>query len=167
MLADFLPFLRSSSDYDRIWLPAILEDGQINVTGDALYIAIYLADNPPQEVLQNAIATSSTPDKLILASGFPSNVNSVYLTMYFSEPTEVTETRSFKLYIDNQASSDSIIPTYEVAQEFVGNLNVSSNTTFSLVATTDSALPPLINAMELFYVNKDQLTDGTHTDDCK
>ncbi|KAK1373651.1 hypothetical protein POM88_029844 [Heracleum sosnowskyi] len=126
-----------------------------------IYIAITLADNPPQEVLQSAIATSSTSDKLMLASGFPSNVVSVYLTMYFSEPTEVTETRSFKLYIDNQANSDSIIPTYEVAQEIA----VSSNTMFSMVATTDSALPPLINAMELFYVSTDQLTDGTHTDD--
>nr|XP_017246550.1 PREDICTED: uncharacterized protein At1g24485-like isoform X2 [Daucus carota subsp. sativus] len=157
--------IRLSTDYDRIWLPAILENGQDNITGDALYFAITLADSPPIEVLQNAITTASTSDKLILASGFPSDVVSVYLTTYFSEPTEVTETRSFKLYIDNQASSESIIPAYEVAQETVGNLNVSSNSTLSLVATSDSVLPPLINAMELFYVGKDQLTDGTNSDD--
>ncbi|KAK1348925.1 hypothetical protein POM88_054917 [Heracleum sosnowskyi] len=86
--------------------------------------------------------------------------------MYFSEPTEVTEKRSFVIYVDNQDESVSnIVPPYNDVEHQTGTVDVSSNSTLSLVATTDSALPPLINAMELFYVSKDQVTNGTHADD--
>ena len=119
-------------------------------------------------MLQNAITTSDTLDKLILASGFPSDLDSVYISMYFSEPTEVTEARSFRLFVDNQVVSGSDIePPYEDVEHQRGNLEVSSNTTLSLIANTSSELPPLINAMELFYVSKDPLTNGTHADDGK
>ncbi|KAL8092292.1 uncharacterized protein At1g24485-like isoform X2 [Apium graveolens] len=157
--------IRVSNDFDRTWTPAILGDGLMNVTNDSLDF-IVTAESPPIEVLRNAITTSTTSDALILASGFPSDVVSVYISMYFSEPTEVTKTRSFKLYVDNQEASDTNIePPYGNVEHDRGTIDVSSNTTLSLVATTGSELPPLINAMELFYVSKDQLTNGTHADD--
>ncbi|KAK1373661.1 putative LRR receptor-like serine/threonine-protein kinase [Heracleum sosnowskyi] len=157
--------IRVSNDYDRTWTPAILGDGLINVTNNALDFII-TGESPPIEVLRNAITTSTTSDALILASGFSSDVVSVYISMFFSEPTEVTKTRSFKLYVDNQEASDTNIePPYANVEHDRGTIDVSSNTTLSLVATTGSELPPLINAMELFYVSKDQLTNGTHADD--
>ncbi|KAK1348926.1 hypothetical protein POM88_054918 [Heracleum sosnowskyi] len=70
--------IRSPTDYDRIWNPAILGRGQINFTDDSLNFAV---QDLPLEVLQNAITTASTSDNLILASGFPSNVVSVYIVI--------------------------------------------------------------------------------------
>lgn len=117
-------------------------------------------------MLQNAISTTTTSDNFILASGFPSGEVSVYFNMYFSEPTELdsTQTRSFKIYLDNQPETEAIIPPYQNVTEYGGNITVSSNTTLSLVATPDSNLPPLINAMEVFYISK-ELTEGTYSDD--
>ena len=156
---------RSATDYDRIWTPAVLGNGIINFTDNSLDFAV---NNPPLEVLQNAITTESTSDRLILASGFPSNGASVYISMYFSEPTEVTKKRSFLFTVDNQEdSSSSIVPPYNDVDHQTATVDVSANTTLSLVATTGSELPPLINAMELFYLSKDKLTNGTDADDGK
>ncbi|XP_074351709.1 uncharacterized protein At1g24485-like [Apium graveolens] len=153
----------SPTDYDRIWTPAVLGRGQINFTDDSLNFAV---TGLPIEVLQNAVTTASTSDNLILASGFPSNVVSVYISMYFSEPTQVTGERSFVIYVDNQdKSASNIVPPYNDVKHQTGTVDVLSNSTLALVATTGSELPPLINAMKLFYVSKDQLTNGTHADD--
>nr|XP_017246401.1 PREDICTED: probable LRR receptor-like serine/threonine-protein kinase At1g05700 isoform X2 [Daucus carota subsp. sativus] len=155
--------IRSATDYDRIWTPAVLGNGIINFTDLSLDFKV---DSPPLEVLQNAITTESTSDRLILASGFPSNGASVYISMYFSEPTEVTKKRSFLFTVDNQEdSSSSIVPPYNDVDHQTATVDVSANTTLSLVATTGSELPPLINAMELFYLSKDKLTNGTDADD--
>ena len=98
--------------------------------------------------------------------GFPDQDVSVYMNLYFSEVTELdaTQKRSFNAYIDNIKSSEPIIPPYEAAKEVSANFTASANTSISLVSTTDSTLPPLINAMEVFFVS-DRLTDGTNSKD--
>lgn len=87
--------------------------------------------------------------------------------MYFSEVAELdsTQNRSFLLYIDNKLESGTIVPPYGSVSEFyISNMTASSNTSFSLVATADSTLPPLINAMEVFLISN-PLTDGTNSND--
>lgn len=90
----------------------------------------------------------------------------VYINTYFSEMSQLDSTakRSFSIFADNQKISDPIVPPYQDAVEytFIGTAN--SSTTISLVATSDSTLPPLINAMEIFQVG-DALTDGTNSND--
>ncbi|KAK2969175.1 hypothetical protein RJ640_016195 [Escallonia rubra] len=160
--------IRNPDDiYDRIWVPGVVGNGLTKVTSDALFISNNVADNPPQAALQNAITTSTNSGYIILSPGVSSGVVPIYLNMYFSEVTELdsTQKRSFKVYKDNQSFSEPIIPPYgNVSEMYVSNITVSSNTTFSLVATSDSTLPPLINAMEIFYIS-DALTDGTNSND--
>ncbi|KAK3024463.1 hypothetical protein RJ639_043184 [Escallonia herrerae] len=160
--------IRNPDDiYDRIWVPGVVGNGLTKVTSDALFISNNVADNPPQAVLQNAITTSTNSGYIILSPGVSSGVVPIYVNMYFSEVTELdsTQKRSFKVYKDNQSFSEPIIPPYgNVSEMYVSNITVSSNTTFSLVATSDSTLPPLINAMEIFYIS-DALTDGTNSND--
>lgn len=66
----------------------------------------------------------------------------------------------------NAPVTEPILPPYENCSEFYGiNNNVSSATyNFSLVPTKDSTLPPLINAMEVFFVGP-VLTNGTNNTD--
>ncbi|KAJ6918364.1 hypothetical protein NC651_012567 [Populus alba x Populus x berolinensis] len=153
--------------YDRIWVPARVGSELVSVASGAILIDVANApDNPPPEVLQNAITTSNTSGSITLTPGFPDQDVSVYMNLYFSEVTELdtTQKRSFIAYIDNMKSSEPIIPPYGAAKEMSANFTASANTSISLVSTTDSTLPPLINAMEVFYVS-DRLTDGTNSKD--
>ncbi|XP_061945581.1 uncharacterized protein At1g24485-like [Populus nigra] len=153
--------------YDRIWVPATVDSGITSVASDAITIDVVNApDNPPQAVLQNAITISSTSDSISINPGFPDQEVSIYMNLYFSEVTQLdtTQNRSFKAYIDKKPVSDPIIPPYgEVTETFI-NFTASSNTSFSLAANPDSTLPPLVNAMEVFYIS-DHLTDGTNSKD--
>ncbi|KAJ6682907.1 hypothetical protein OIU74_021042 [Salix koriyanagi] len=153
--------------YDRIWVPARIGSGIVSVASDAIFISVANApDNPPREVLQNAITTSSSSGSIILYHGFPDQDVSVYMNLYFSEVSalDTTQKRSFNFYIDNIKESEPIIPPYGEAMEIIGNFTASANTSISLVSTTNSTLPPLINAMEIFFVS-DRLTDGTDSKD--
>jgi len=88
------------------------------------------------------------------------------MNLYFSEVTQLdtTQNRSFKAYIDKKPVSDPIIPPYGEVTEMFINFTASSNTSFSLAANPGSTLPPLVNAMEVFYIS-DRLTDGTNSKD--
>lgn len=88
------------------------------------------------------------------------------MNLYFSEVTQLdtTQNRSFKAYIDNKPVSDPIIPPYGEVTEMFINFTASSNTSFSMVANPGSTLPPLVNAMEVFYIS-DRLADGTNSKD--
>ncbi|KAJ6737503.1 hypothetical protein OIU85_019555 [Salix viminalis] len=123
-------------------------------------------DNPPREVLQNAITTSSSSGSITLYHGFSDQDVSVCMNFYFSEVTELdtTQKRSFNLFIGNIKEPGPIIPPYGEAKELIVNFTASAITSISLVSTSDSTLPPLINAVELFFVN-DRLRDGTDSKD--
>lgn len=91
--------------------------------------------------------------------------------MYYSEVNVVdtSHTRSFSLYetstSGSQQLSDTIIPPIKSVHEWsIYDYTVNSTTTFSLNATADSFLPPLINAMEVFRIG-DVLTTGTDSND--
>lgn len=138
------------------------------VTSDALFIDVNTEDNPPQSVMQNAITTSTTSQSIPLGTDFPAKEVSICMNMYFSEVTELdsTQKRSFQVYINNKPElGTTVVPPYGKVNELtVFNMTASSSTSFSLVSTADSTLPPLINAMEVFYVSY-PLTDGTNNKD--
>ncbi|CAI9770531.1 unnamed protein product [Fraxinus pennsylvanica] len=155
--------------YDRIWTPATAGKGLTEVKSDAFFSAPGIADNPPPAVLLNAVTATDPSSGILLNMGFPRVEVPVYLNWYFSEVTqlEANETRSFMLYKDGQPLSQAILPPYgNFTEWYARNYTVSSNTTFSLVPTENSTLPPLINAMEVFLIG-DALTDGTNSKDVK
>lgn len=101
---------------------------------------------------------------------FPSYEITVYINLYFSEVTMLgpTQNRSFQVFMDNTPFPDIIVPPYEdCIQMWIRNIQVSSNTKFSLVPTNASTLPPLINALEAFQIGDNKLTDGTNKKDGK
>ncbi|KAL4570985.1 hypothetical protein LXL04_017735 [Taraxacum kok-saghyz] len=126
---------------------------------------------PPTGVFANAITVDSTTDSLYLGSVFPTSTP-LFMTTYFSEVSNLDitgETRSFRFYetttSDSQSISDPISPLYgTMIERQLNNYTVDSITNISLIATTNSNLPPIINTMETFNISG-VLTDGTDSND--
>ncbi|KAL4281683.1 hypothetical protein GQ457_03G044260 [Hibiscus cannabinus] len=160
--------VRSIDDiYDRIWVPAVSVNGLTVLTSDEILVDVGLDDSPPSAVLLNAFSTASTSSSIKLGTNLPSTKVPIYMNMYFSEVSvlDSTQTRSFELQVDGTPNSKPFIPVYGKAGEMtLTNVTASSSTNFTLAATSDSTLPPLINALEVFTVS-DDLTDGTNSAD--
>ncbi|KAL1098469.1 hypothetical protein V6Z11_D05G102700 [Gossypium hirsutum] len=141
--------VRSTDDfYDRIWVPAVKGDDFTVLTSDETFIEVSLDDSPPRALFQNAFATDNTSTSIQLGTNLPQ-----------------LKFRSLQLLVDGKINSKPFIPIYGTAGEItLYNLTANSDTTFSLAASPDSTLPPLINALEVFTVS-DELTDGTNSDD--
>ncbi|KAL8236533.1 hypothetical protein R6Q59_017614 [Mikania micrantha] len=157
--------LRYPNDaYDRIWIPA--SGGTKSVATEAIFIDPTGPNNPPMGILQNAATVGSTSDALLLGTVSPTDTL-VYIIMYFSEVSNLdsTQTRSFRIYESSSAVQLPISPPYgSVVVRSISNYTVDSVTNISLVATVDSNLPPLINAIEAFNISG-VLTDGTDNSD--
>ncbi|KAH6765613.1 hypothetical protein C2S52_016596 [Perilla frutescens var. hirtella] len=157
--------------YDRIWNPGYLGNGSIPVSSDALFSGVTTPDDlPPPAVLKNAITKTRPNASLDLFMDFTSYPWPVYINLYFSEVTRLqpNQNRSFRVFKDNKSFSDPILPPYGDCFELsISNVTVSSKTTFSLVPTNVSTLPPLINAMEIFGIGYYPLTDGTNKKDAE
>ncbi|GFQ01782.1 probable LRR receptor-like serine/threonine-protein kinase at1g51860 [Phtheirospermum japonicum] len=124
---------------------------------DAFFIETdAVLDHPPSAVLQNAIAAVTPTGEIHLLTGLPTAEVPIYMNMYFSEVTQLdtTETRSVQVLVNGAPLFDSpILPPYANCKEmYISNLTASSDTTFALVPTSDSMLPPLINAMEVYSI---------------
>ena len=118
-------------------------------------------------MLQNAITTSSTSESITIGTNLPAVEVPIYINAYFSEVTTLdsTQKRYLEINLDDNPVSNPIIPPYqEVLEVTITNLTASSNNNLSLVATSDSTLPPLINALEIFSISN-ELTDGTDSND--
>lgn len=154
--------------YDRRWAPGY-GFGLEEVTSEASSIDVSTAeDAPPEAVLKNATTANNTLEYISLITNLPDFHVPVYITTYFSEVTASTTLqgrRSFQLCVDDQPYSKPIIPPFgSVAEVYIANITASSNTSFTLVPTSDATLPPLINAFEVYSVS-DALTPGTHFKD--
>jgi hypothetical protein len=67
--------------------------------------------------------------------------------------------------MDNKPLLNPIIPPFgSVLEVYLANITASPNNTFTLVATSDSTLPTLINAYEVFKVT-DYLPFRTNSKD--
>ncbi|KAJ8620856.1 hypothetical protein MRB53_029385 [Persea americana] len=156
----------SDDPYDRIWVATAAANGLTAVTSDLTFTSSNTKDSPPSSVLLTAITPTVSTDSIILHMSMLTGEVPVYINTYFSEMSQLdsTATRSFSIFADNRKISDPIVPPYQDAVEYTFNGTANSNTTISLVATSDSTLPPLINAMEIFQVG-DALTDGTNSND--
>jgi len=157
--------------YDRIWEPVQIPDSLTVLKSDATSFTINIADRPPAAVLKTAItiAPSDPTGSIALLTSLPSDPVPIYMNLYFAETAQLgpSDKRSFALVVDGEQISDAITPVYARAMEFfITNGSYSGKTNFTLQATSDSNLPPIINAMEVFAVS-DPLSNGTDATDGK
>lgn len=154
-----------------MWEPAVfsIDNGLVNLTNDATLINVNVPNNPPPEILENAIATPNTSRIITLAFTITDYLirYPVYINWYFTEVKELnsTESRSFRIYKDNLPFSLPIVPHFgNVTEYYVTNLTHTPKTNFSIESIGGSTLPPLLNACEVFSIS-DALTDGTNNND--
>lgn len=80
----------------------------------------------------------------------------LYLALYFSEPQSLdrTKKRSFNVFLDTkQLNSGPIVPVFGKATQFViRDIVATSKSKLIFRSTSDSALPPIVNAMELYSI---------------
>ena len=120
----------------------------------------------PQAVLQTASLATSLSESLEIATvGSPDQVTFVY--MYFTEIQQLgsNEIREFSIYGNNKLFFNSYRPT--INQEdllFTQPPGKPGGLTYSLRATVNSTLPPIINAVEIFTLVKMPLLPTSRSD---
>ncbi|KVI01233.1 Leucine-rich repeat-containing protein [Cynara cardunculus var. scolymus] len=145
-----------SPDY-AIWVPENIGIGLVRLN-DTSTIDDNSIDNPPTRVMNGAIATMDTDHFITLSFSivkYPIRYP-MYINWYFTEVQGLGpgEYRSFEIYKDDDNISVPTVPRIGyVSQYFVPDLSVNGTINFSIVATDDSTLPPLINAIEIFSIN--------------
>lgn len=146
--------------YGRFWDPAGITGTGYSVVARSNASVVntkMVPDNPPQAIMDNAMTTSNNSArsmKLPLADYLTSSPSPVYMNMYFTELNS-TQKRSFTVDVGDKPVQPAkpVTPTYgNVTELSIYNIVAAQNTTFSLVSTANSMLPPIISAIELFFV---------------
>ncbi|KAF6171035.1 hypothetical protein GIB67_014615 [Kingdonia uniflora] len=154
--------------YDRIWQKTAMAEGLNKVKSDTSMITVDVEDHPPKSVIQSGIVSANLSTYIILLPTLATVEIPIYINTYFSEVSKLnlTQKRSFEMYINyNSTTTSPIIPPYKSVLEMVTTgINASASTQFVLIPSNDSTLPPLINAMEAFFIGS-ELTDGTNAKD--
>ncbi|CAH8390950.1 unnamed protein product [Eruca vesicaria subsp. sativa] len=141
-----------SDPYGRYWSPIgpnnpgssepTTSPSSIDTTG--------VPNKPPAIVMSKALLIKGTGTALPLSS------SPLYLALYFSEPQNLDQTkkRSFNVFLDTkQQSSNPIVPVFRKATQFViRDIVATSITQLNFESTSDSDLPPIVNAMEIYSI---------------
>lgn len=152
--------------YGRIWDPASIVGSGFSTVARSNTSSIDLntvPDKPPRAVMDNAMTTSNSSARSMRLPPFPNmptSPNPMYINMYFTEVVDKFnssgERRSFDIYIDDKPvqSIKPVMPVYGNVTELsiYDNILAMENTTFTFVSTSNSTLPPLISAVEVFMI---------------
>ncbi|THU51082.1 hypothetical protein C4D60_Mb06t27280 [Musa balbisiana] len=154
-IADYVRF--PSDPHDRFWNP--FEDTtSLTKTSTNLPVENPVDDHfeAPHVVMNTAVVpVNSTKLELSLATE-PRSLDEYYAVLHFSElnPLLQNESRQFFVYLGGTLLNDAkpFIPDY-LSSSAVYSTNPTSAPThynISLVSTSDSTLPPILNAAEVF-----------------
>ncbi|KAJ7975316.1 Leucine-rich repeat receptor-like protein kinase [Quillaja saponaria] len=155
--------------YDRIWTPEV-GFGGLSESMESVAVSIDTTtteDKPPLAVLLNAVGTTGRAWGLGLTTNLPNTNVPVYIATYFSEVAQLnlTDKRSIRILVDKIPYGTPVIPPFgSVSVVEITNMTASSSTNFDIAAASDSTLPPIINAYEVYTVSN-ALTDGTNRHD--
>ena len=146
-----LRFFRFPDDiYDRVWVPKSLGKS-INTTQTVSTLG---GDRfpAPQVVLRTASEASSRSESLEIST--PGSANqATFVYMYFAELQQLgsNETREFSIFGDNVMLYSSYRPEYlQEGLLFTRFPGKPGGMTYSIRATVNSTLPPIINGVEIF-----------------
>ncbi|XP_072959414.1 putative leucine-rich repeat receptor-like protein kinase At2g19210 [Typha angustifolia] len=156
MASDTTPVIRYPDDpYDRIWIPLIFTDSwtAIDTTKD---IAKGTNDifEAPATVLQTAVVPTNSSSPLEFSWDSEDVNTEYYAFLHFCEIRELTasEKREFNIYRNGDLRLGSYSPLY-FSHDYVYTVDPfwgSTEYNYSLNATANSTLPPLINAAEIY-----------------
>jgi hypothetical protein len=150
--------------FDRIWTPSESSGSSRNVISKEPISTTNTENLPPTAVMQTASVTLPETPPFLLNRTFESTA--ILLVLYFAEieTLNMSESRSFHVMVDGVQGSPIILMRNYSALE-VTFLPGTEIKTFQLVESTNSTLPPIINAYEYYWAVNNDLP--THSEDSK
>uniref|UniRef100_A0A1D1ZDR1 Putative LRR receptor-like serine/threonine-protein kinase At1g05700 n=1 Tax=Anthurium amnicola TaxID=1678845 RepID=A0A1D1ZDR1_9ARAE len=152
--------------YDRIWMPARVNGLAVLKNESVVDVSPEAAKGrPPAAVFQAAVGTNSRSSPIALSTSLPSESTEVNINLYFAEMKQLrlTDVRAVDVTMDGvslQAGS-SAISAQEVLEFSISYRSANASTSIVVQAASDSTLPPIISAMEVFSVGDErQATDS-------
>ncbi|CAM0953287.1 unnamed protein product [Alopecurus aequalis] len=148
--------------YDRLWFP-FLDPTTPNWPVISTTTKVQIKDDqvqPPEVVMQTAITTHNGSNNIEFTLDLPSFLGDRSMgyvnTMYFSELQQLPSgaLREFDIYTNGDLTMSEPYTPPNFEDGFIYSIRPfqASQYVVSLNATANSTLPPLINAIELFYV---------------
>ncbi|XP_019196782.1 PREDICTED: putative leucine-rich repeat receptor-like protein kinase At2g19210 [Ipomoea nil] len=151
--------LRYKDDvFDRMWVPfnmatatPVNTTSTVNVTDKNFF-------KVPPGVMNTALVPSDPTKPLTFWWPTNSSSDKLYIYMSFAEIQEhkPNQTREFNIYLNGDLYFGPIAPPYMRAITLYGKTPDSNRTEyhFSLNKTQNSTLPPIINALEVYYLKE-------------
>ncbi|KAK2987723.1 hypothetical protein RJ640_015388 [Escallonia rubra] len=155
-----------TDSYNRIWEPAIPPETVARIA-DTTVLHNTTAEHPPHSAIFDAIESSSSTNSISLSFKIGKANSLNYIETYFTELTalSINDTRSFDMYVDGNYKV-TISPEYQNCTGAWAIINkVGTLITAELRPTSESTLPPIISAIELYTASDALITTGTSQDD--
>lgn len=111
----------------------------------------YDIDDPPSSVMVTAVRPVNGSDSLGFQWESEYQNQQIYVYFYFAEIEQLKDgqLREFQIYLNNEPSGPVVNPIYLQLSTIYGP---GSELDFSIRATDDSTLPPILNAVEIYEV---------------
>ncbi|KAJ4821420.1 Leucine-rich repeat protein kinase family protein [Rhynchospora pubera] len=102
--------------------------------------------------MQTAATTSSTRQPLNFSLSSDDISTKYYVILHFADIASSNGSRKFSIYVNGRLMSPEYIPSFLSSSYINYTLTGFTNYNVSMVATSSSTLPPLLNAIELYTV---------------
>ncbi|XP_057978263.1 putative leucine-rich repeat receptor-like protein kinase At2g19210 [Malania oleifera] len=156
--------------YDRIWFPYPASQSpkwktlETNLPFNSIHYGRY---HPPSTVMTTALTPAAANDSLIFEWTPPDPSSKIFFYMYFAELQQLQkgQHREFDIKINGEMWFESLVPKYlRGITIFSRAPETAAQFNFSITKTTNSTLPPIMNAWEI-YVEKELLQSQTDKND--
>ncbi|XP_031485658.1 probable LRR receptor-like serine/threonine-protein kinase At5g59680 [Nymphaea colorata] len=165
-------FVRYPDDaYDRWWHPSVEMDGVVTVARDNMSFIQNITADIPRKALVHAItpASGNATALTVPTSGIFLEDATYYYKFYFMEVLGVAfrnKSRSFDFLVGGiKRNGDPIVPPYQsYLTDYNQGRDLPAGSNISLVNTANASFPPILNAMEVFKLQRG-LANGTNEQD--
>ncbi|XP_071710755.1 probable LRR receptor-like serine/threonine-protein kinase At1g05700 [Rutidosis leptorrhynchoides] len=142
--------------YDRIWKPIFYNDGNILSTTNEVSTVSSGDPYPPSEVMSTGITPKNRNDSYNIY-WTPRNATDLFVIfLHFSELEILkrNQTRRFNIYLNEYLWYENLSPEYlnRTTISSGSPQNAAPKYKITLTKTSDSTLPPIINALELYTI---------------
>ncbi|KAI4329189.1 hypothetical protein L6164_021481 [Bauhinia variegata] len=158
----------NEDSYDRIWFPYNLPN--CSVLMNTSFIVDSLKNTEyrlPSMVMRTALTPKNGTDSLELEFDTGDPTLEFYVYMHFAEVEKLKENehREFNIKLNGNLWNESVVPQYLHSTTIYSKNSIrGTKLTFTLHKRSNSSLPPILNAMEI-YIVKDFLHQPTDQED--
>lgn len=155
-----------TDEYNRIWEP-MTPKGLNPALADFYSLHNASAEDPPVSAILHAVSALSPTDTISLQFKFNKDNTLNHVVAYFTEVAlQINISRSFDFYVDGNFVR-TITAEYEDCTVAWTNASTVGALTVELRPPSDSLLPPIISAIEVYTASDPLLTIGTAKEDRK